>query len=210
MRWPRKWTPQQPHINCIITKALWWQICTGKYHSYSENIKIKLFLQFCLVQLVERKYRGFNKLNYMTGNHENFGLKNPKHIKLKGLVTLRLHHRFCLSAFGLFCCFSRFPEGFPNEKSRSDLCNNQICKHSSFFLLVTANGKLMAISVGVCVPAFCLLIFIKDPLLPLSVWSEEGWKRGCVSPNTLNMIYHSGWWCSGVMRSLPFSLGLPL
>lgn len=74
------------------------------------------------------------------------------------------------------------------------------------FSPLTANGKLMAISIGVCVPAFCLLIFIKDPLLPLSVLSEEGEKRRCVSPSTLNMIYHSGRWCSGVMRSLPFFL----
>jgi len=41
---------------------------------------------------------------------------------------------------------------------------------------VTANGKLMAISI--CVPALCLLIFIKDPLLPLSVRSNEGKKTG--------------------------------
>lgn len=36
----------------------------------------------------------------------------------------------------------------------------------------------MAISICVCVPAFCLLIFIKDPLLPLSVRSDEGEKTG--------------------------------
>lgn len=33
----------------------------------------------------------------------------------------------------------------------------------------------------------------------------KGRKQGCVSPNTLNMIYHSGRWCLGVVRSLPFS-----
>lgn len=47
-----------------------------------------------------------------------------------------------------------------------------------------ANGKLMAISVGVCVAAFCLLIFIRDPLLALWCATEKGRNGVCVAKHT--------------------------
>lgn len=60
------------------------------------------------------------------------------------------------------------------KKTRFDLCNNQTCKQCSFFSSCQKNGKLMAIHTAVCAAAFCLLIFIRAPLLALFAWCDEG------------------------------------
>lgn len=76
------------------------------------------------------------------------------------------------------------------------------------FILVPANGKLMAISVAVCVAAFfCLLIFIRAPLLlPIFFLRDAAGENiaALASSDALNMIYHLTLRRHAHIRSLPF------
>ncbi len=77
------------------------------------------------------------------------------------------------------------------------------------FLLVTAKWEIDGNQRRRLCSRIPPLIFIKDIVAPFGVKRGRAETGLRIDKHTQHDL-HSGWWCSGVMRLLPFSLGSPL